>query len=121
MIQGRGVDQNFQRDLGAIGPYELHGKFVWTNGPFALLSGKFVWTNGDESSSKVSPETGIGPWIALPSDYTNRSEMILLCNRCECNWKFIFRELLCVIGAFTESTLWRQPNYTKRLLSANPI
>ena len=24
-----GVDQNFQRDLGAIGPYE---KFVWTTG-----------------------------------------------------------------------------------------
>ena len=29
--------------------------------------GKFVWTNGPESSSKVSPYTGIGPWMALPS------------------------------------------------------
>ena len=31
--------------------------------------GKCVWTNGPESSSKVSPYTGIGPWVwmALPS------------------------------------------------------
>ena len=29
--------------------------------------GKFIWTNGPESSSKVSPYTGIGPWMALPS------------------------------------------------------
>ena len=43
--------------LGAldIGPYEFQGKFVWTNGPFALFSGTFVWTDGAESSSKVSP------------------------------------------------------------------
>ena len=34
-------------------------------GPYLLL-GKFVWTNGPESSSKVSPCTGIGPWMALP-------------------------------------------------------
>ena len=53
--------------MGAIGPYEFQGKFVWTNGTFALFSGKFVWTNGAESSSKVSPETGIGPWMALPN------------------------------------------------------
>ena len=33
-----GVDQNFQTDLGAIGPYEFQGKFVWTNGPFAFFS-----------------------------------------------------------------------------------
>ena len=26
-----GVDQNFQRDLGAIGPHEFQGTFVWTN------------------------------------------------------------------------------------------
>ena len=51
-----GVDQNFQRDLGAIGPYKFQRKFVWTN--------------GDESSSKVSPETGIGPWMALPNTAT---------------------------------------------------
>ena len=30
--------------------------------------GKFVWTNDPESSSKVSPYTGIGPWMALPSN-----------------------------------------------------
>ena len=34
-------------------------------GPYLFL-GKFVWTNGPESSSKVSPYTGIGPWMALP-------------------------------------------------------
>ena len=62
-----GVDQNFQRDLRAIGPYEFQGKLVWTNAPFALFSGKFVWTNGTECSSIVCAETGIGPWMALPS------------------------------------------------------
>ena len=36
------VDQNFQRDLGATGPDEFQGTFVWTHGPFALFSGKFV-------------------------------------------------------------------------------
>ena len=40
--------------LGAIGPYELAGKSVWTNVLFTLFSGKFVSTNGAESSSKVS-------------------------------------------------------------------
>ena len=35
-------------------------------GPYLFL-GKFVWTNGPESSSKASPYTGIGPWMALPS------------------------------------------------------
>ena len=35
-------------------------------GPYEFL-GKFVWTNGSESSSKVSPYTGIGPWMALLS------------------------------------------------------
>ena len=35
----------------------------------ALFSGKSVWTNGRESSSKVSPEMGIGPWMALPRNY----------------------------------------------------
>ena len=32
-----------------------------------LFSGKSVWTNGAERLPKVSPETGIGPWMALPS------------------------------------------------------
>ena len=32
-----------------------------------LSPAKFVWTNGPESFSKVSPYTGIGPWMALPS------------------------------------------------------
>ena len=46
--------------------------FSWGNsygpiiGPYLFL-GKFIWTHGPESSSKVSPYTGIGPWMALPS------------------------------------------------------
>ena len=43
-----GVDQNFQRDLEAIGPYKFQGNVVWISGPLALCSGKFVWTNGTE-------------------------------------------------------------------------
>ena len=35
-------------------------------GPYLFLA-KFVWTNGPESSSKVSPYIGIGPWMALPN------------------------------------------------------
>ena len=35
-------------------------------GPYLFL-GKFVWTDGPETSSKVSPYTGIGPWMAFPS------------------------------------------------------
>ena len=33
-------------------------------GPYLFL-GKFVWTNAPESSSQVSPYTGIGPWKAI--------------------------------------------------------
>ena len=57
--------------LGATGPYEFQGNFVWTNDPFALFSKKIVWTNGAESSSKVSPEAGVGPppWSVVPRDY----------------------------------------------------
>ena len=40
-------------------------------GPYLFL-GKFVWTNGPESSSKDSPYTGIGPWMALPSQWSLR-------------------------------------------------
>ena len=38
------------------------------------------------------------------NDYTNNSETVLLCNRCVCNWKIKSRQLMCVIGAFTENT-----------------
>ena len=34
---------------------------LWTN----TGQDRNVWTNGPESSSKVSPYTGIGPWMAL--------------------------------------------------------
>ena len=37
-------------------------------GPYLFLQ-KFVWTNGPEGSSKVSPYTGIGPWMALPRKF----------------------------------------------------
>ena len=56
-----------RRDLQAIGPYEFQGKSIWTNPLVPCFEGKSVWTNGSESSSKFSPEIGIGPWMALPS------------------------------------------------------
>ena len=62
-----GQDRNFQKTLSAIGPYAFRGKFIWTNHWSIPFPGKFVWTNGPESSSKVSPYTGIGPWMAFPS------------------------------------------------------
>ena len=34
---------------------------------FACFQGMSAWTNGPESSSRVSPATGIGPWMGLPS------------------------------------------------------
>ena len=43
--------RNFQRDLGAIGPYEFQGKSVWTNPLVPCFLEKSVWTNGPESSS----------------------------------------------------------------------
>ena len=47
-----GVDQNFQRQLGAIGPYEFQRKFIWTNPLVPCFQGKSVWTDGPESLSK---------------------------------------------------------------------
>ena len=35
--------------------------------------------------------------------------------------KFIPRKLLCVLHAFTESTLWRRPNYTKEFLAGSAV
>ena len=85
-----GQDWNFQRTLSAIGPYEFRGKFIWTPiiGPYLFL-GKFVWTNGPESSSKVSPYTGIGQWMALPSPCKRQtdSQSTFACNWIfSCNW-----------------------------------
>ena len=39
---------------------------------------KFVWTNGPESSSKVSPYTGIGPGTALPRIRTRLADKRLM-------------------------------------------
>ena len=74
-----GVDQNFQRDLRAIGPYEFQEKSVWTNAlvPFQRNS---AWTNGPESSSRASPETGIGPRMASGSTVCNEITSNLLPN-----------------------------------------
>ena len=74
-----GVDQNFQRDLRAIGPYEFQGLSYGPMAPFALFSGTFIWTNGTENPSKVPPQTGIGPWMAPssqapPNDKSLRKE-----------------------------------------------
>ena len=35
-----GIDQNFQRDLGAFGPYEFHWKSIWANPLVPSFSGK---------------------------------------------------------------------------------
>ena len=49
----------------------VHMNFMGNSyGPMAPLpcfqvSGNFVWTNGAESSSKVAPWIGIGPWMPL--------------------------------------------------------
>ena len=44
-----GVDQNFQRGLGAIRPYGSQAKFVWTNPSVPCFQGNFAWTNDPES------------------------------------------------------------------------
>ena len=62
-----GLDPNFQGDSGAIGPYEYQGKSVWTDPLVPCFQRKSVWTNGAESLPKVSLETGIDPWMALPN------------------------------------------------------
>ena len=55
--------ENFERHWSIRISGEIHmDKSI---GPYLFL-GKFVWTNGPESSSKVSPYTGIGPWMVLP-------------------------------------------------------
>ena len=59
---------NYQRTLSAIGPYDFRWKFIWTNHWSIPFLGKFVWTNGLEHFSKVSPYTGIGPRMVLPSN-----------------------------------------------------
>ena len=69
-----GVDQNFQIYLGATGPYEFQEKTVWTNPLVPCLQGRSVWGNGAGSSSKVSPEIGIGPRMALPRILTGLYE-----------------------------------------------
>ena len=61
------VGQNFQKDLGAIGPYECQENFVWTNPLVSCYHGKSVWTDGPESLSKVPPENGMGPQMTLPN------------------------------------------------------
>ena len=70
------LSENFERHWSIPFPGEIHmdqslvHTFSWGNsygpiiGPYLFL-GKFVWTNGLESFSKVSPYTGIGPWMAL--------------------------------------------------------
>ena len=59
-----GVDQNFRR-LGAIGLCK------WNNPLVPCFQGKSVWTNRAESLPKVSPKTGIGPWMVLPRNCQN--------------------------------------------------
>ena len=42
-------------------PSEFQRRSVLTNALVPRLQGKSVWTDGPESSSRVSPEAGIGP------------------------------------------------------------
>ena len=59
------LSENFERHWSIrISGENAYGPII---GPYLFL-GKFVWTNGPESSSKVSPYIGIGPWMALPSE-----------------------------------------------------
>ena len=57
------LSENFERHWSILISGEIHmdQSLVHT---FSL--GKFAWTNGRESSSKVSPYTGICPWMAFP-------------------------------------------------------
>ena len=51
------VDQNFQRDLRAIGPYEFQGKFVWTN-PWCLVLKENLY-------GPIAPKVQFPPRLAL--------------------------------------------------------
>ena len=71
-----GVDQNFQKKLGAIGPYEFQGS---SYGPMALLP-CFQGICMDQWPLKLiksSPETGMGPWMALPSIWPKKSQHVI--------------------------------------------
>ena len=58
------LSENFERHWSILILGEnSYGPII---GPYLFL-GKFVWTKSPESISKVSPYTGIGPWMALPS------------------------------------------------------
>ena len=53
-----GVDQNFQRDFGAVGPYEFRGNFSYgPMAPFAFFNGTFACFQG---GSGTEPEPGTG-------------------------------------------------------------
>ena len=54
------LSENFQHHWSI--PVSV-GKLIWTNHWSIPFPG--VWTNGPESSSKASPYTGIGSWMAL--------------------------------------------------------
>ena len=58
------LSEDFERYWSIPFPGEIHMDQSLVHMNFL---GKFAWTNGPESSSKVSPYTGIGPWMALPS------------------------------------------------------
>ena len=64
-------DRIFHRTLSAMAHWCIpsSGEIHMDRGPIigpCLFLGKLVWTNGPESSSRVSPYTGVGPWMALP-------------------------------------------------------
>ena len=62
-----GVDQIFQRDWEPLVHMNFRGN-PYGPIPWCLaFRGTSVWTSGAESPSKVSPQTGIDPWMALPA------------------------------------------------------
>ena len=68
------LSENFERhwSIRVSGEIHMDQSLVY------LFLGKFVWTNGPESSSKVSPYTGIGPWMALPKGKMRMAEVDML-------------------------------------------
>ena len=72
--------ENFERhcSIRISGQIHMDQSLVHMN-----FLGKFVLTNGPESSSRVSPCTGIGPWMALPSNMPQaKTEVALQFSEC---------------------------------------
>ena len=63
-----GVDQNFQRDLGAIGPCDFQKKNSYGPIPWCLVFRENLYGPMALKVHQKFPRTGIGPWLALPNN-----------------------------------------------------